>query len=267
VGSVTAASTRDHLPAQAGATPRSPHPGCTPHVAIGLDPASVGVVMARADGGTRERLTSELQARYGNAAVQRMLAGSSSLAVQRWAVGLPAATTDCARVVTFMDANSPYRRTSGWAQTRARFTWGGDPAYTTTDGTTTATVSNPTVTPAVTVDMPVWAPSDPAMARAWSGMISTLRAHEAEHERIAARWESTLRSDLAALEVTVANRRIGTFRSAVQAQWDAWLAQHQADQTAIDPFTAILDCSDGGGAAAESAPISGLDDEPDLSGA
>ena len=45
-----------------------------------------------------------------------------------------------------MDANSPYRNDDGWAKTNVRFNWGGDPAYTTTDGVTTATVTSPTVT-------------------------------------------------------------------------------------------------------------------------
>jgi len=93
--------------------------------------------------------------------------------------------------------------------------------------------------------MPEWSPTNPAMARAWSGMYGTLRAHEAEHERIATEWEATLTTRLTALSVTVPNRTIGAFNAAVQAEWNAWIAEHQAAQTAIDPFTAILDCSGG----------------------
>lgn len=62
------------------------------------------------------------------------------------------------------------------------------------------------------------------------------------------------------------NRQIGTFRAAVQAEWDGWIGQHQADQTAIDPFTALLDCSGGPAATPDAAPITGLDGEPDLGG-
>ncbi|HYO42218.1 MAG TPA: DUF922 domain-containing protein [Candidatus Limnocylindrales bacterium] len=266
MGTESLAATRERAPLRSAAPERDGAAGCTPGFDVSLDPATIGLLMGRADGGTRERLTSMLQARHGNAAVQRLLAGASSLPVQRWAVTLPAGTTDCARVVSYMDANSPYRRTSGWARTSARFSWGGDPSYTTVDRVTTATVTNPTVTPVVTVDMPRWAPTDPAMAAAWSAMSSSLRTHEALHEDIATRWESTLRSNLSTLEVTVANRSIGTFRAAVQAEWDGWLAQHQAEQTGIDPFTAVLDCSGGPGATADSAPIAGLDDEPDLGG-
>lgn len=246
----------------------APATRCALRLDVALNAPTVGRLLADADGGTRSRLIDVLQQRHGNAAVQRLLAPGSGLPVQRWAVTLPAGTTDCARVVSYMDANSPYRATSGWARTNARFSWGGDPAYTTTDGVTTATVTNPTVTKAVNVDMPRWAPTDAAMASAWSAMTASLRAHEALHEGIATTWESTLRTNLAGLSVTVANRTIATFRAAVQHEWDGWLAQHQADQTAIDPFTAVLDCSAGGSESesAPAAPITGLEGEADLGG-
>lgn len=240
---------------------------CAPGFDVAINPATIGVLIADADSGTRERLVDTLQQRHGNAAVQRLLTPAPALPVQRWAVSLAPGTTDCARVVSYMDASSPHRATSGWARTRARFSWGGDPAYTEDDGTITVTVTRPTVTKTVSVDMPTWAPTDPAMASAWSGMTSALRAHEARHEEIAARWEGTLRDNLTSLSVTVANRSIATFRAAVQAEWDSWLVQHQDEQTGIDPYPALLDCSGGeSGGASESAPIEGLDDEPDLSG-
>lgn len=265
MGTERAAATRE----------RSSHPAvdapptrCAPGLDVALNAATVGRLMADADGGTRARLIDVLQQRHGNAAVQRLLAPGSGLAVQRWAVTLPAGTTDCARVVSYMDANSPYRATSGWARTNARFSWGGDPAYATSDGVTTATVTSPTVTKAVAVDMPRWAPTDPAMRNAWTAMTTDLRAHEAIHEGIANTWESTLRTNLSSLSVTVANRSIATFRAAVQAEWDGWLAQHQADQTAIDPFTAVLDCSGGEpqGESTPATPIAGLEGEADLGG-
>jgi predicted secreted Zn-dependent protease len=243
-------------------------PRCSPGFEVALNPATLGTLIAGADAGSRERLMGMLQARHGNAAVQRLLAPAGAPVVQRWAVTLPVGTTDCARVVSYMDANSPYRADSGWARTNARFNWGGDPAYTTSDGVTTATVTNPTVTPAVNVDMPRWAPTNPAMATAWSGMTTALRAHEAVHEGIATTWESTLRTNLGSLSVTVPNRTIRAFTSAVGAEWATWIGQHQAAQTAIDPYTAVLDCSGGGSEGeATAAPITGLDGEPDLTGA
>jgi predicted secreted Zn-dependent protease len=240
---------------------------------VALNSATIGPLLAGSDGATRQRLIASLQAQHGNAAVQRLLAGPG-LAVQRWAVTLPRSTTDCAVVVNWMNANSPYRATSGWARTNARFSWGGDPVYSTADGATTATVSSPTVTKTVSVDMPTWAPTDAAMSAAWSAMVAELRAHEALHEGIANTWEGTLRTNLTGLTVTVPNRNIASFRSAVQTEWNGWLAQHQADQTAIDPFSALLDCSggspnsggSGGGGGGGNVDLTGLDGEADLGG-
>jgi predicted secreted Zn-dependent protease len=246
----------------------APAARCAPGFDVALNPATVGALLADADAGSRERLVGILQARHGNAAVQRLLAPGGALPVQRWAVTLAAGTADCVRVVAHMDANSPYRATTGWARTNARFNWGGDPAYTTANGVTTATVASPTVTRTVNVDMPAWAPTDPAMATAWTAMTTDLRAHEALHEGIAATWESTLRTNLGSLRVTVPDRTITAFRAAVQAEWNTWIGQHQGAQTAIDPYTAVLDCS-GGASESEgtsAAPIAGLDDEPDLGG-
>lgn len=253
--------------ARIGSRERSPQRGgggvsapCTPAFDIAANPATIRTLMRGADAGTRERLATALQRRHGNAAVQRLLAPTNGLPLQRWAVGLARATTDCARVVSYMDANSPHRLSGGWAKTRASFTWGGSPAYAESEGVITATVSNPTVTKTVSVDMPAWAPTDPAMSRAWGAMSGTLRAHEGEHERIAREWEVTLTSRLSALSLTVANRNLATFNAAVQSEWNAWIAEHQADQTAIDPFTAILDCS-GGEAEAETGEAPGVEGE------
>lgn len=244
-------------------------PTATHGFGVALNPATIGSLLAGADGATRERLVASLQRIHGNAAVQRLLAGPG-LPVQRWAVTLARGTTDCNVVVNWMNTNSPYRASSGWAKTNARFSWGGDPAYTEAEGVITATVANPTVTKTASVDMPAWAPTDPTMAAAWSSMIAALRAHETRHEDIAATWEGTLRTNLTGLSVTVPNRRLAAFNSAVQSEWNGWLAQHQADQTAIDPYTALLDCSGGGGdesaSIGDSGELSGLDEEPDLTG-
>ena len=215
--------------------------------------------MRGADTGTRERLATSLQQRHGNAAVQRLLDPAHGLPVQRWAVGLPRGTTDCERVVSYMNTRSPHRADGGWAKTRVHFGWGGDPEFHVEGGVITARVANPVVTQRTNVDMPDWSPSDPTMAGAWSAMHRDLRGHEAEHERIANEWEGTLRSRLESLTVTLRHRTLGAFNAAVQAQWNAWLREHQADQRAIDPYTAILDCA---------APASGVEPrtEGDLAG-
>ena len=253
--------------ARIGSRERSPHQGggqggasCAPAFDIAANPATIGTLMRGADAGTRERLAAALQRRHGNAAVQRLLAPTAALPVQRWAVGLPAATTDCGQVVSYLDANSPHRASSGWAKTRVRFNWGGSPAYSEADGVITATVSGPTVTKTVSVDMPDWAPTNPAMSQAWGAMSGTLRAHETRHEEIATEWETTLTTRLTGLSLTVADRKLATFNAAVQSEWNAWLAEHQAAQTAIDPFTAILDCS-GGESEGEAEEAPGVEGE------
>jgi predicted secreted Zn-dependent protease len=239
---------RRHAPQRRGGRTGS---SCTPELDIAANPATIQALMRGADAGTRERLATALQRRYGNAAVQRLVA-PTAVPLQRWAVGLPRGTTDCGRIVSYLNTRSPHRRSSGWAKTRVSFGWRGSPAYTVSDGVITATVSSSSVTKTTTVDMPQWSPSDPAVSRAWGSMYDTLRAHEGEHERIAREWEAELTTRLSALSVTVANKRLGTFTRAVRSEWKAWLAEHQADQRAIDPFSALLDCS-GGAPEAEAA--------------
>jgi hypothetical protein len=244
---------------------------------VAANPATIGVLLATADGATRERLVVGLQRRHGNAAVQRLLAAAGpSLPVQRWAVTLPAGTADCGVVVNWMNAHSPYRNDSGWARTNARFSWSGDPAFA-SDGSSTATVSNPHVTKTVNVDMPSWSPSDATMRAAWTSMTTDLRAHEGRHEAIADTWETNLTTNLTNLSVSVRRRTLDAFNTAVQAQWDGWLRDHQRDQRAIDPYSALLDCSGGTGGAGSSggsgggggggtADLTGLEEEADLGG-
>jgi predicted secreted Zn-dependent protease len=240
--------------ARLGSRERSPQRGavrvgapCTPGFDVATNPATLQALMRGADAGTRERLATALQRRHGNAAVQRLLAPAVALPLQRWTVGLPRATTDCAQVVSHLDANSPH--SPAWAKTSIVFHRSPEPVpvYTESEGVITATVSNPTVTMTapISVDMPEWSPTDPAMSQAWGAMYAELRVHEARHEAIAAEWEATLNSRLSGLSVTVANRDVATFRAAVQAKWETWIAEHQKAQNAIDPFYATLDCSGG----------------------
>lgn len=235
-------ATREHAPQRPGGRTSGV---CAPALDVAANPATLRTLMAGADAGTRQRLADAVQRRHGNAALHRLISPGGALQVQRWAVDLPAGTTDCDKVVTYMNTKSPYRANSGWARTRPSFSWGGDPSFSEANGVITATVANPTVTKTVNVDMPSWAPTNAAMARAWSAMTGDLRAHEARHEGIATTWQATLRSRLAALSVTVPNRTIAAFTAAVQAEWNGWIADHQAAQSAIDPYSAVLDCSGG----------------------
>jgi Bacterial protein of unknown function (DUF922) len=237
------------VPARAGARERRPEQPaagraatCLPHLTVAPDAATIRMLLRRADAGTRERLAATIQRFQGNGALRQALAPAGGLPVQRWAVGLPRSTTDCERIVAYMNSSSPYAATSGWAQTRARFRWHGEPEYTEVDGSLTAAVSNPRVTPAVSVDMPRWSPTDPAIRDAWSTSMGELRAHETRHEEIAATWETTLLGRLSALSVPMASRDRAAFTTAVQGHWDGWLAEHQADQILIDPFYATFTC-------------------------
>lgn len=278
MGSLQESTAKRGFDVSPSVTPSSDRGGATAMHGFGVafNPATIGMLLGGSDSATRERLITTLQRIHGNAAVQRLLA-TSGPTVQRWAVGLPRGTADCAVVVDWMNNNSPHRADTGWAKTNAQFSWGGDPAITTAGGVITATIRNPTVTKRVNVDMPVWAPTDPAMRTAWTAMIAQLRAHEAVHEGIATTWDATLRRNLTNLSVTLPSRTTDAFTAAVQAEWNVWIAQHQAAQTAIDPYTALLDCSGGGGdesastggaggGGGETADLSGLDDELDLSG-
>jgi hypothetical protein len=242
---LASAPEHDHQPERVGDRSSA---RCAPGFAVAANPATLQALMRGADAGTRIRLADALQRRNGNAAVQRFLAPAAALPLQRWAVGLPRATkaADCSTVINYLDANSPYK--PAWAKTLfTPIACGGwpIPAYTESEGVITATVSNPTVTMTPRVDMPEWSPTDPAMSQAWGAMYAELRAHEARHEEIGLQWKEILISRLTGLSLTVANRDVATFRAAVQAKWTAWLAEHQAEQTAIDPFSALLDCSGG----------------------
>jgi len=228
----------DHRPERPGSAATA----CAPRFTIAANATTISTLLRRADSGARERLLAALQRLLGNAAVQRLLSPPDALPVQRWRLRLARDTTDCARIVDYVNAHTPYADTTGWAQTTARLRWGGDPVYTESESVITATVSNPAVTPDVSVDMPEWSPTDPAIAAAWSEMYGELRVHEARHEAIAAEWEGTLLDSLTFLSVPVADRREDTLNAAVQAKWDTWLAQHQTAQWEIDPYTAVFQC-------------------------
>jgi hypothetical protein len=232
-------------------------------------------VLTSADAGTRQRLATNLQRQCGNAAVQRLLApapvqrqaeGASSLgpAVQRWAVGLNQGEANCLTVANYVNQNTPYKNAGGapgWARTKADFSWSGAAVFSTSGATITATLPSPSVSKSVAVDMPVWSPTDAVMKKAWGTAMGELRTHEAKHEAVATTWESTLKANLAGLSVTVSKQTEAAVRAAVKPSWDGWIAQHQADQIALDPFGVTVDCAaaegdsaSGEGATGETAP-------------
>ncbi|HYN68808.1 MAG TPA: DUF922 domain-containing protein [Candidatus Eisenbacteria bacterium] len=214
-------------------------------------PPDIAEVLRSADEATRADMVGDLQRRFGNAVVSRFLdpALDRRPQLQRYAVNLPVGTADCMVVVNWLNRHSPYIATSGWAKTSVRFSWAGPLSFDGTAPDLTVTVSDPGVTMAKSVDMPTWNPTAPVMRAAWSSMTATLRAHETEHEVIATTWKATLLDRLTNLSLSVASRTAGT--AAVTAEWNSWIAEHQAEQDLKDPFTAMLDCS---AAETESAP-------------
>ena len=221
---------------------------CASSAPAGLDAAGARAALVSADAGSRQRLAASLQRQVGNAAVQRLLAPGSSAqpAIQRWGVGLRQGEDNCLTVANYVNQHTPYKNTPGgpgWARTKADFAWSGSAVYATSGATTTATVSGAAVTHTANVDMPVWAPTDPVMKKAWGTAMTALRAHEAVHEGVADEWDGTLKTNLAGLTVTVANKTDAAFRAAVKPSWDGWIGQHAAAQAAKDPYSVTVDCA------------------------
>ena len=233
---------------------------CATELQVRGRPEAVAGAIKAAEPASQGRMIGQLQAQLGNRTVARLLAAvdrpagpaGPAPAVQRWAVTLPPATADCNVVATWMSAHSPYRTLSGWAITQPTFGWSGDFIYGGSGKSQTVSLANPAVTLSTSVDMPSWSPTDPAMGRAWQAMWADLRRHETRHEDLATTWKATLLDRLKALSLPIAKQADGP--AAVVKAWAGWLAEHQADQRSLDPFTAILDCSLGSDDSAESAP-------------
>jgi hypothetical protein len=228
---------------------------CTGQVRLAGPPAAVAAAIRSADPAIRGQLIGQLQRQVGNGSVSRLLARGrgpevpGQMPVQRWAVTLPAATADCTVVVNWMNQHSPYRARSGWALTSPTFGWGGDFKYDGSGASMTVSIANPTVSLSTTVDMPSWAPTNLAMKPAWATMTADLRAHEARHEEVATNWKATLLDRLTSLSLSIKSQAEGP--AAVGKAWAGWLVEHQADQSALDPFSALLDCSGGGSDSAD----------------
>jgi len=251
---------RHHEPARVAALRYDDDPGaCTGQVRFSGPPAAVAAAIRSADAATRGQLIGQLQGHVGNATVSRLLAfdhesgrGLDAVPVQRWAVTLSPATADCMVVVNWLNLNSPYRGKSGWALTSPTFGWGGDFKYSGSGDSLTVSLVNPTVSLSTTVDMPRWAPTDSVMKQAWASMSADLRAHEARHEEVATNWKETLLDRLKDLSLSIKREADGP--AAVRKEWASWLVEHQADQSALDPFSAMLDCS-GAGSQAPAATV------------
>lgn len=224
---------------------------------------SAALSSGRGLGGIESAHILHLQRTYGNRQVSRMIedarggghhgqAGAAHrqvaraampTAVQRYPVGA-SPNADCQTVVSWLDSHSPYK--PEWARTQVRFNRSGSIVVSGTAPNFRATFKNPGVTVSKKVDMPQWQPANPAMRQAWDKMWANLRTHETRHEEIANRWKTTLLDRLKALDLEVtANNQAEAQKEAnrlVEDEWTSWIAEHQADQDDIDPFTAELVC-------------------------
>ena len=154
----------------------------------------------------------------------------------------------CAEVVGWLDANSPYA--PEWAETRCTYSFEGG-IRTTPRTLPGGRVSlrargHDKIRAAVDcpIDRPEWTPSprprQRAEQRAWREMRAVLDAHEQRHRAIGATWRVTLQSRYRALDFTVegADQAEATQAATdeVAAREQAWQADAQAAQSAIDPF-------------------------------
>ncbi|MFO7168800.1 MAG: DUF922 domain-containing protein [Chloroflexota bacterium] len=184
-----------------------------------------------------------LQRVVGNAAVERMLAGQVA---QRYPVDVPE-DASCDQVREWMETSNPYAREGNAAATTVTFSWSATWRITGRAPNFKLRLSNPQVTmDGPHVDMPQRKPHNPKLRAAWQRMYRTLRDHERRHEAIAHRWRRILLGRLRKLSipVTAASREevAAQARELVGQRWDEWIEQHQAQQSEIDPFQALLDC-------------------------
>lgn len=190
-----------------------------------------------------------LQRLAGNRAVAGVLGRRPT--IQRWAVGYNAASEDCIAAANWITAHTPHPR-GAWARTFVRFARSGTVQVSGTGTDLTATFSDPAVTPTKRVDMPTWSPTRPIMAAAWSRASTELRAHETAHEEKGDEWKTELESRLTSFSEPVRSRAAG--EAELSRQWRQWVADHQADQDLLDPFSVTLDCSDAGAPGESAGP-------------
>lgn len=225
--------------------------------------APIGVTCGRSPGPDALAPDAEAVLRLQRLAGNRAVAGAMGRrpTVQRWAVGFNAASEDCVAAANWITAHTPHPR-GAWARTFVSFTRGGTVQVSGTGTDLTATVRDPAVTHTKRVDMPTWSPTAPTMAAAWSRASTTLRAHEGDHEQKGDEWKTELESRLTSFSEPVRSQAAG--EAELNRQWTQWVADHQADQNLLDPFSVVLDCSDAG--ASEDAAGAEESGGPDLSG-
>lgn len=154
----------------------------------------------------RQIATLQLQRQFGNAFVQRLLAGVQPVpvgAVQRWAMGLDAGA-ECSKIVPYINANSPYK--PRWAKTSGTLKFDDSAGYTATaedDKKTKWSVTLPGAkivyaggAKGPTIDMPTWSPTNATSSKAWTAAMSQLQAHEDQHKNVMENDQQTIESTM-----------------------------------------------------------------------
>lgn len=179
-----------------------------------------------------------LQRAAGNAAATRQ--------IQRYAVGVPA-TASYDQLLAWIINKNPYAKDGSAAKTKVTFAHG--PVSWEVAGEagswTVTPKAAPTITGTPTVDMPVWTAKDPELQKVWSAAVTTLRAHEAVHEGVAATWKAKLveNSRTFSFDSTAKTKAAAITAAGVQfeKEWKGWLAEHQAEQVALDPYDVTIE--------------------------
>jgi hypothetical protein len=205
-----------------------------------------------ADDTVARRRIPALQRTVGNAAVCRLLergrAGATAGApLQRYPVDVPA-DADCDTLLDWMNSSNPY--VPNWAQTSCEY----EPLVERFRITGTAPnfrlrLRNPRVRfLGCEIDLPEWAPSDPAMRDAWEAEMRHIRAHENEHVGIGRRERRIMQNALRDLNLPVTadtrEEAMAQAQDLFDAEWARIETEGQARQNAIDPHPGNLQCPD-----------------------
>lgn len=156
---------------------------------------------------------------------------------------------DCGDIVDWLNNHSPY--TPEWAQTRCTYSFNGglriSPPDTSGGGVTLTVKGHNRLTVSVRcpVDRPRWSPSRranrDAEVAAWASMRATLDAHEQQHRDIGEAWRGTLQAHFRAINFSVTGTSradaMNQVRQTISSMQQQWVADAQAAQDAIDPFS------------------------------
>ncbi|MBZ0320437.1 MAG: DUF922 domain-containing protein [Anaerolineae bacterium] len=210
----------------------------------------------------RQIATLQLQRQFGNAFVQRLLAGVQPVpigAVQRWAMGLDAGA-ECSKIVPYINANSPYK--PRWAKTIGTLQFDDSAGYTAAAEDEKKTKWSVTLPGAKvgyqggakgpTIDMPTWSPTNATSSKAWTAAMSQLQAHEDQHKNVLESdqqsIESTMQNHLESVSATTEDAAKATGKTKFWNQAQKEMAVVQPNQNKVDAggagCAAVIDCTE-----------------------